>query len=57
MALDKATLTATLTSIFSDVSAKTPAQKAAEIADAIDLYVKTGTVVGVTAGGATLPIT
>jgi len=57
MALDKATLTATLTTIFSDVSVKTPAQKAAAVADAIDVYVKTGTVVGVTAGGVTIPIT
>lgn len=57
MPLDKATLTTTLTSIFSDVSAKTPAEKAAEVADAIDLYVKTGSIVGVTTGGATLPIT
>lgn len=57
MALDKSTLTATLTAIFSDVSVKTPAEKAAAVADAIDIYVKTGTVVGVTPGGATIPIT
>jgi len=44
MALDKATLVTTLTAIFSDLTGKTPAQKAQEIADAIDIYVKTATV-------------
>ncbi len=44
MALDKATLITTLTTIFRDLSGKTPAVKAQEIADAIDIYVKTATV-------------
>ena len=40
MAFDKATLTATLTSIFADLTEKTAAQKAAAVADAIDAYVR-----------------
>jgi len=44
MALDKTTLIATLTTIFEDVSGTTAAQKAASIADAIDIFVKTGEV-------------
>lgn len=44
MALAKAALTSALQSIFEDVSGKTAAQKAQEIADAIDTFVKTGTV-------------
>ena len=57
MPLNKAALEASLTNIFSDLSNKTPAQKAAEIATAIDTYVKTGSVVGVTPGAATIPVT
>jgi hypothetical protein len=44
MALDKAGLTAALTSILEDLSSKTAAQKAAALADAIDAFVRTGTV-------------
>lgn len=45
MALDKATLITSLTTAFADVTAgKTPAQAAAQVADAIDVYVKSGTV-------------
>lgn len=44
MALDKAGLEATLTTIFEDLSGKSAATKAGEIADAIDVYVKTATV-------------
>ncbi len=44
MALNKAGLTSTLTGIFEDLTGKTAAQKAAEIANAIDVYVKTATV-------------
>jgi hypothetical protein len=45
MALDKATLTATLTSIFEDLDNEaTAAEKATAIADAIDVFVRSGTV-------------
>jgi len=45
MALDKATLIIDLTAIFTDTSGtKTATQAAQEIADAIDKYVKTGSV-------------
>ena len=45
MALDKAGLTSALKTIFENVDANsTPAAKAASIADAIDTFVKTGTV-------------
>lgn len=44
MALDKATLIASLTTIFSDLTGKTAAQQAQAVADAIDIYVKTGTI-------------
>lgn len=40
MALDKATLTTTLTAILGDLTEKTAAQKAAAIADAVDVYVR-----------------
>lgn len=49
MALNKAGLAAALTVVFSDLSGKTPAQKATEVADAIDAYVRTGTVTTVLA--------
>ena len=43
MALDKATLIASLTAAFADVTAgKTAAQAATQVADAIDVYVKSG---------------
>ena len=42
--LDKAGLTSALTSVFTDLSNKTAAAKAAEMADAIDQYVKTAQV-------------
>lgn len=48
MALDKASLISTLETIFSDISGKTTLEKATEIADAIDVYVKTATVTTVT---------
>lgn len=45
MALDKATLITSLTAAFADVTAgKTAAQAATQVADAIDVYVKSGTV-------------
>ena len=44
MALNKAALTASLTAIFSDLTGKTPAVKAGEVADAIDAFVRTGSV-------------
>ncbi len=45
MALDKPTLVSSLTAAFADISAgKTPAQAAQQVADAIDVYVKTGQV-------------
>ena len=46
MALDKATLAGTLQQIFADgqAGAKTQAQVAQAIADAIDAFVKSGTV-------------
>lgn len=45
MALDVATLTTTLTTIFSDISGTdTAAQKAQKVANAIDIFVKTATV-------------
>ncbi len=44
MALDKATLTATLTGIFEDLSGDTAATKATKIANAVDVFVKSGTV-------------
>ena len=46
MALDKTTLAGTLTQIFADgqAGAKTQAQVAQAIADAIDAFVKSGTV-------------
>lgn len=45
MSLDKSTLISSLTAIFSDVAAgTTPTQKANSIADAIDTYVKSGTI-------------
>lgn len=44
MALDKATLTSSLTTIFEDLSGKSAADVAQQMADAIDAYVKTGTV-------------
>jgi len=45
MALNKAALTAALISIFEDLdTTKTAADKAGEIADAIDTFVKTATV-------------
>ncbi|MDP8255455.1 MAG: hypothetical protein P9M14_06890 [Candidatus Alcyoniella australis] len=57
MALNKAQLTARLTEIFRDTSADaTPASKAAQIADAVDEFVRTAlvsttvTVAGVTVG-------
>lgn len=55
MPLDKATLVSSLTTAFADISAgKTPAQAAQQVADAIDIYVKTGQVqinqAGLTAG-------
>ena len=58
MALDKATLITTLTDILTvvpDSEAKTPAEVATEIADAVDVYVKTGTVTS-TVGGGTFPV-
>ena len=42
--LDKAGLTQEFTSIFSDLSNKTAAAKAAQMADAIDAYIRTATV-------------
>jgi hypothetical protein len=60
MALDKTTLTNTLETIFEDLSGKTAAQKASEIADAIDVFVKSGavnTTVTGTAPGPTFPST
>lgn len=57
MPLNKAALEASLATILADLSNKTPAQKTAEIATAIDTFVKTGAVVGVTAGGASINIT
>ncbi len=44
MALNKAALISTLTAIFPDLTGKSPADKADEIATAIDVYVKTATV-------------
>lgn len=44
MALAKAALVSALQSAFEDLSGKTAAQKAQAIADAIDTFVKTGTV-------------
>ena len=46
MALDKTTLASTLTQIFADgqAGAKSQAQVAQAIADAIDVFVKSGTV-------------
>ena len=44
MALDKATLIASLTTIFGTEGGNTPAQAASDIADAIDIYVRTATV-------------
>lgn len=45
MALDKATLTASLTTVFTSLDPnKTPAQVAQQIADAVDIFVKSGTV-------------
>lgn len=44
MALDKATLTSALKTIFEDLSDKSAADVAQQMADAIDAYVKTGTV-------------
>lgn len=53
MALNKAQLIIELTAIFSNVdSAATPAQKAEAIADAIDTFVKSGSV---TSNGSTGP--
>jgi len=61
MALDKAGLISTLTTIFSDLTGKTPEQKATEIGNAIDTYVKTasvgGTATGAQSGGPGVPIT
>lgn len=37
--MDKPTFIATLTAIFSDISGKTPAVKAGEIADAVEAFV------------------
>ena len=59
MALDKASLITAIKNSFEDVSGTTAADKASALADAIDLYVKSGTVTvnvavesvsGVTAG-------
>ena len=44
MALDKAGLVSALTTIFEDLTGKSAAQKASELANAIDTYVKTGEV-------------
>lgn len=44
MALDKASLVSELTTVFEDVNAKTAAETAQQIADAIDTFVKTGSV-------------
>lgn len=53
MALNKAQLTTQLIAIFSDLNpAKTPIQVATQIADAIDDYVKSGSVVS---NGVTTP--
>jgi hypothetical protein len=53
MALNKAQLITDLTAIFSNVdSAATPTQKAQQIADAIDSFVKSGSV---TSNGQTGP--
>ena len=60
MALDKGGLTEALTAIFEDLDeSKTAEQKATEMADAIDAFVKTGdvdtsgtTIQACTAGGA-----
>lgn len=56
MALNKAGLEADLTDIFEDLTGKTAAQKAKEMADAIDKFVKTGSTAGVEPGSATIPI-
>lgn len=53
MALDKATLITTLTTIFTNVDpSKTPAQVASDMADAIETFLKSGTV---TSNGETSP--
>ncbi|WP_135646400.1 hypothetical protein [Leptospira langatensis] len=44
MPLDKPTLVTTLTNIFSNLNNTTANQKAQDIANAIDTYVKTATV-------------
>jgi hypothetical protein len=44
MALDKATLKTSLQTIFEDLSNKSAADVAQQMADAIDAYVKTGIV-------------
>jgi hypothetical protein len=57
MALDKATLETELEAAFEDAVGASKADAAAAIADAIDKYVKTGSVVAVQPGGSTIPIT
>lgn len=53
MALDKASLISSLTSVFENKDPSiTPAQKAEQIADAIEMFVKSGTV---TSNGETSP--
>jgi len=49
--LNKAGLTQALTSIFTDLSNKTAAQKAAEMADAMEQYVKSAQVTVTTTCG------
>ena len=53
MALNKAGLTAALTVVFEDLSAKTAAQAASDLADAVDTYVRTAAVVTGVTGVAT----
>jgi hypothetical protein len=60
MALNKATLQTSLQAIFEDLSDKSAADVAQQMADAIDAYVKTGTVpagIPITGTSPTGPVT